>query len=407
MAAAQFVPRSAVRIFASIALAVACLVPQLAGATFVRMETNLGVIDIELYDMQAPLTVTNFLNYAARGDYNGTAIHRSVPGFVIQGGGYVFAGYALGFPVVFHIPEDPPVLNEFSPTRSNVRGTIAMAKLGGDPNSATSEWFFNLADNSANLDNQNGGFTVFGRVIAGMNVVDTIAGLRVLYAPGLNPAFTDLPVMDSYILGNLLQPTDLVTVIRMLKVGYAVNLSGGLATFTADADMTFNLVGTQNSFISQLLLSTFSPPPNSIVQFNDGIFTFNITGAMDPVGDVVTLYDGATTRPTRYYAYGPTPDNNAAHWYDFTFDGTTGAEILSDRIVLHFVDGQRGDDDMTANGSITHTGAPAVETSASSKSKAGGCTIAETPSQMARAGDWVLIFVFFVFVALARKQARA
>jgi peptidyl-prolyl cis-trans isomerase A (cyclophilin A) len=91
------------------------------------------------------------------------------------------------------IAQNPPVVNEFDSSRSNVRGTIAMAKLGGDPNSATSGWFFNLADNSTNLDFQNGGFTVFGKVIGnGMDVVDAIAALPVYNAGG---AFTDLPLI--------------------------------------------------------------------------------------------------------------------------------------------------------------------------------------------------------------------
>lgn len=70
-------------------------------------------------------------------------------------------------------------MNEFSPTRSNVRATVAMAKVGGNPDSATSQFFVNLADNSANLDNQNGGFTVFATVVEGMDVVDTIAAVAV------------------------------------------------------------------------------------------------------------------------------------------------------------------------------------------------------------------------------------
>lgn len=113
------------------------------------------------------MTVQNFVNYVEDGDYLNTIIHRSVPGFVLQGGGFKIAGIATAQNpqnALSVIPTDPPVQNEFSRNRSNLRGTIAMAKLGTDPNSATSQWFFNLADNSANLDNQNGGFTVFGEV---------------------------------------------------------------------------------------------------------------------------------------------------------------------------------------------------------------------------------------------------
>ena len=144
-------------------------------ATIVEMQTNEGNIDIQLYDTAAPKTVANFLSYVIKGDYNNSFIHRSVPGFVIQGGGYSWSN-TTGAAI---IPTEPPVVNEFK--QSNVRGTIAMAKIGGQPNSATDQWFFNLADNSANLDGQNGGFTVFGQVINnGMQVVDKIAGLSVV-----------------------------------------------------------------------------------------------------------------------------------------------------------------------------------------------------------------------------------
>jgi cyclophilin family peptidyl-prolyl cis-trans isomerase len=120
-----------------------------------RITTNVGTFDMELYAEIAPATVENFLTYAGFGDYDNTIIHRSVPGFVIQGGGYSPSGQ--------HIPTDPPIPNEFG--LSNTTNTVAMAKLGGDPNSATSEWFVNLGNNGSNLDNQNGGFTVFGRVL--------------------------------------------------------------------------------------------------------------------------------------------------------------------------------------------------------------------------------------------------
>lgn len=161
--------------------------PCSAQATMVRLETSLGLIDIALYDAQAPLTVANFLGYVRSGAYESSFVHRSLPGFVIQTGGYRWVeggGYSK-------IPAGPPVVNEFSPARSNVRGTVAMAKLPGDPDSATSEWFVNLANNSSNLDVQNGGFTVFGRVTApGMAVFDAMAALQRVSAA----VFTDLPI---------------------------------------------------------------------------------------------------------------------------------------------------------------------------------------------------------------------
>lgn len=173
----------------------------------VQIETDRGVIKLELFSDDAPLTVENFLGYVDNGHYNGTFFHRSVPGFVLQCAGFAFAPnqgdfFSSGTSRIF---QGNPVMNE--PGISNLRGTVAMAKLGGDPDSATNQWFFNLADNSANLDSQNGGFTVFGQVIEdGMNL---------------------------------------------------------------------------------------------------------------PTGEA----------PVSYYKFGPTPDNMAPHWYEFLYDGETGAEI--------------------------------------------------------------------------------
>ena len=155
-----------------------------------------GVTDVLLFDQDgagAPASVSNFLNYVNDGDYAGSIIHRSVPGFIIQGGGFTVNSLNLAeaeAPV--EIPADPPVVNEFSAERSNTRGTLAFAKLGNDPNSATNQWFFNLADNSENLDNQNGGFTVFGEVLTESDLApfDAIAGLPTLDGGG---AFANLP----------------------------------------------------------------------------------------------------------------------------------------------------------------------------------------------------------------------
>ena len=119
------------------------------------------------------------------------------------------------------------------------------------------------------------------------------------------------------------------------------------------------------------------------------------------------MYDGSATRPTHYYAYGPTPGNPTSHWYDFMFDGVTGAEIKNDRIILHFVDGMRGDDDFTVKDSITHTGAQAVVTAVDNGSaQGGGCSIAVIPPDMPRGGDWIVVSLFLTMLALVRRRAR-
>lgn len=144
--------------------------PNFSGAIAYLIQTPLGAIPVELYPNMAPMTVANFRNYADGGDWNGSLIHRSVPGFVIQGGGFRDngSGYAS-------IPTDPPVTNE--PCLSNTAGTIAMARIGGQPNSATNQWFINLVNNPT-LDSVDGGFTAFGRVIGnGMSVAQAIAVL--------------------------------------------------------------------------------------------------------------------------------------------------------------------------------------------------------------------------------------
>ncbi len=136
-----------------------------------RMNTTDGVILLRMRRDVAPVTVQNFFTYTDNGDYNNAFFTRSVSNFVIQGGSLQVDG---NNEVVEGLVRGP-IVNEFN--LSNLRGTIAMAKQGGDPNSATNQFFFNLGDNSANLDNQNGGFTVFAEVATteGLAVMDAIA----------------------------------------------------------------------------------------------------------------------------------------------------------------------------------------------------------------------------------------
>lgn len=146
--------------------------------TVVQMRTPVGDVEIECYDQAKPVTTTNFLRYVADGAYDGMFFHRVVPDFVIQGGGYRVFQRGSTNEQVQRIPSRPPITNEFKvgPFLSNAAGTLAMAKTS-DPNSATSEFFFNLKDNAASLDatNNSGGFTVFARVIRGG---DTFARLN-------------------------------------------------------------------------------------------------------------------------------------------------------------------------------------------------------------------------------------
>lgn len=153
--------------------------------------SSMGQFCIELFETQTPITTANFLKYIDSDAYTSGIFHRSIPGFVIQGGGFKVVNGASGDSLV-PVNTFSPIVNEFK--ISNTRGTVAMAKLGGNPNSATSQWFVNLADNSANLDNQNGGFTVFGRVIFdGMTVFDAIAKLPVR---NLGGSLTNAPLKD-------------------------------------------------------------------------------------------------------------------------------------------------------------------------------------------------------------------
>ena len=132
----------------------------------VKLQTTMGDIVIELNGKAAPNTVINFLNYVESGFYDGVIFHRVIPNFMIQGGGFTAQ--------MERKEADDPVKNEFS--ISNTRGTIAMARQNS-PDTATNQFFINHKDNP-NLDTYTGGYAVFGKVVKGMDAVDTIAGVR-------------------------------------------------------------------------------------------------------------------------------------------------------------------------------------------------------------------------------------
>ncbi len=149
------------------------------------IHTSMGDIQLELYPAQAPGSVENFINYANSGFYDGTIFHRVISHFMIQGGGFT--------PDMQKKATAEPIRNEANNGLSNTRGTVAMARTN-DPHSATAQFFINVQDNR-NLDHvsennsREWGYTVFGRVTAGLEVVDEI---RFVQTTNVSP-FSDVP----------------------------------------------------------------------------------------------------------------------------------------------------------------------------------------------------------------------
>lgn len=155
--------------------------PAAAGNPTAVVSTSLGDITIELFKDRAPVSVANFLHYAKDGHYSGTVFHRVVSAYVIQGGGYDLA--------MAEKPTRAPILNEATNGLRNLTGTVAMARTRA-LRSATSQFYINLADNRE-LDHRgftpsDFGYAVFGRVIAGMDVVAKIGAVATRPAGGMD-----------------------------------------------------------------------------------------------------------------------------------------------------------------------------------------------------------------------------
>jgi peptidyl-prolyl cis-trans isomerase A (cyclophilin A) len=192
---------------ASVALAVAATAAMLfwlaaagpaaepAANPVVVIETSMGDITVELYPDKAPKSVENFLEYVKSGYFKGTIFHRVIKGFMIQGGGFTLD--------MQRKQTHAPIPLEAQNGLSNKRGTIAMARTA-DPNSATSQFFINTVDNSRGLDYpSNGGYAVFGKVTAGMDVVDKIESVPT----GAKPPFAkDVPLKPVVIKDVRLKP---------------------------------------------------------------------------------------------------------------------------------------------------------------------------------------------------------
>jgi peptidyl-prolyl cis-trans isomerase A (cyclophilin A) len=151
----------------------------------VVFETSLGTVEVELDRRRAPATVNNFLAYAVAGDFDNTIFHRIIKDFVVQGGGFDEAWN--------EVTTRAPVMNESGNGLRNDAWTIAMARYE-DPHSATSQFFFNVADNNRALDPnpKHWGYTVFGMVIAGQDVLESIAAVPTGYDAEMD--YQDVPL---------------------------------------------------------------------------------------------------------------------------------------------------------------------------------------------------------------------
>jgi cyclophilin family peptidyl-prolyl cis-trans isomerase len=232
--------------------------PQTTG-TFVEFQTSLGDIEVQLFNQSTPLTVANFLQYVNGGLYNNTIIHRSVSDFIVQGGGYTTTGAP--------ITTFAPVQNE--PGISNTLGTIAMAKVSGEPDSATSQFFFNTANNSQVLDNENGGFTVFGDIVQGLNVVEQINNLTTVSTTLGPTSFQNLPLLSATggtSPSNLVQVTSVATVAAPQLTITAVSDDTKLLTTTVTGEnLALNAVAGQSGYAHVTITAT-GPSGTSVTQ---------------------------------------------------------------------------------------------------------------------------------------------
>ncbi|MBX9679390.1 MAG: peptidylprolyl isomerase, partial [Gemmataceae bacterium] len=266
----------------------------------VQFQTNFGNINFELFDRQTPQTVANFFNYINANKFDNMVFNRLVKDFVLQGG-----GFALGSnPTTLNpIATDPAVQNEFSSTRSNAQWTIAMAKSPNDPNSATSQFFINLANNASNLDSQNGGFTVFGKLqgAADQAIASSIASLTpVNKGPGdPNDPFASFPLKNytgsnfptDATAANFVLVNDVVIVKRDESLTYSVtsNSNTNLVTTTIENNrlrLRYNAGQTGSSTITVKATDKFGAATETT-------FTVRVNAAPTATTDTVTVNAGS------------------------------------------------------------------------------------------------------------------
>ena len=376
-----------------------------------RMQTDLGAVDLALFDgpTEAPDTVSNFMAYVNNGDFDGTLVHRAseytdpdpltqlfpagTP-FVIQTGGFfldppppgIFNGGLQSIPDITPVAQLPGEVG-----LPNTRGSLAMALSGNPPDqdSATNQWFVNLSDNAI-LDPN---FTVFGEVNANdMSVIDDIHAVGLMFkcaqasptCAQLFPQLAEMPIVldstslfpaiDSDLLVEILaigadndgdgavDSQESPTAVSMQNIVSYPDENGGTVTITSPVASPIQDFNRVNSTFALWSVPT-AVPTNDLANvfigqraFEHGFagYTLNPSAPGGSVDVVITLSSGS--QPDTFYNFGPEPGITTPHWYEFSFDGTTGAMYNTpgpDQITLRFLDGARGDDDLdNGNGII-------------------------------------------------------
>lgn len=262
-----------------------------SAGTLAQFRMFFGDIEVELYDQDKPVTVRNFVRYVKSGAYRDMFFHRGIPGFVIQGGGFFttnrFSNTDLSN--VFIVPNFGMIPNEFGVGRrfSNTYGTIAMAKLGGNTNSASSQFFFNLTNNAfLDANDTNNLFTVFGKVVRGTNTLNVFNNLS--YGNGIlnlgtnkfGGLFSDLPV--SYTGSFYPWHSDLIYVdVSLLNVQVQLGLD-------RTKEISWQSVSNRLNSVEYTSFTNFPPRWDTLVMTNG-------------TGSMLKVVDSSTNALKRFY----------------------------------------------------------------------------------------------------------
>jgi cyclophilin family peptidyl-prolyl cis-trans isomerase len=237
---------------------------------------------VELYDQDKPATVQNFLRYVQSGLYRDMFLHRWVPGSFLQGGGWFMAYRNTSAPVITAVPIYGYITNEFNVGRkfTNTFGTLAMARIGGLVNSASSQWFFNLTNN-AYLDAIDGGFTVFGRVALGTNILHRFTifdPTNGVFRTSLGGALSELPMLSTQVEVNSFVYAD-ISVMPAPRLQITVKADGS-------RQISWNSIP---HFVNRLQSTTTWPPVWQSVVATNG------------TGVAIQIFDASLQRTFRLY----------------------------------------------------------------------------------------------------------